>query len=165
MTKKVKQTKHKSRKRRLKKSEIDSQLINKTEFVDILKENTEDYTGDFAEIIVHSPKIYALLCKLLESENITKKYRTKISASIAYFILPRDIFPESIFGPKGYIDDILLCLHTLRELESEYEFETLLGYWDWDVKLLRNLIGKYYDKLASEFSEYLGDMLRYTGLD
>jgi len=146
------------------KKELANQLKNKTEFKDILEDNTKDYGGDFSEIVVHAPKIYGLLCRLLDSKNISTGDRNRISSVIAYFILPKDIFPEELFGTKGYLDDIYLCLHILRELEEKYEIEELIEYWDGDVRTLKKLLNDHYETLDKKFSYILKDMLSYIGL-
>jgi uncharacterized membrane protein YkvA (DUF1232 family) len=140
-------------------------LKNKTEFCDILEENIKGYSGEFKEIIIYAPKIYKLMCALLDSPNINKSSRNRISSAIAYFILPKDIFPEEIFGTKGYIDDMYLCLHELRKINDEYEFEELLQYWDDEPRILKNLLSKEYEKIDEKLNYILNDMLKYIGLN
>lgn len=146
------------------KSDLHKHLKNKTEFFDILNENTKDYVGKYRDIIKEAPKIYVLLCKILESDFISKKDRSNISSVIAYFILPKDIFPESIFGAKAYVDDIFLCLYILKELEKKYEIEEMLHYWKWDFNLLRMLLSKGYEEINEELHYILKDMLDYVGI-
>ena len=148
----------------MKKSRINQLLKDKTSFIDILEKNTKNYKGEFSDVIIHAPKIYDLLCNLLESNNLSKKHRNMICSSIAYFILPKDIFPEDVFGPKGYLDDTYLCLHTLRELKAELEIEELVENWDYDINLLKKLLSEGYDELDEEFNYLLKDILEYTGL-
>ncbi|MFC1454762.1 YkvA family protein [Candidatus Undinarchaeota archaeon] len=146
------------------KKEIAETLKNKTNFCDILKENTKNYNGDYSEVIQNMPEIYALLCDLLRSKNISVKTRNRICATIAYFILPKDVFPEEVFGTKGYLDDLLLSLHILKEVEVEYEFEELLEYWDGEPKLLKKLITEDYDELYAKFNYIFKDILEYVGI-
>lgn len=139
-------------------------LKNKTEFREILLENTKDYKGKYEKEIKFAPKIYKLLCRLLESKNLSKEYRNKISSTIAYFILPKDIFPEDVFGPKGYVDDIYLCLYLLNQIKEEYEIEELLEYWDESPKKLKTLLKDDYKRLDKDFGYILNDILEYIGL-
>ncbi len=143
---------------------INKLLTNKTEFFDILKDNIEDYGGKYSEIIIHGPKIYKLLCNLLESKNISSNDRNKICSAIAYFILPKDVFPEEVFGAKGYIDDIYLCLYILREIEKEYELEELFPYWEGDIDLLKKLLKEDYEKIDKDLNYILKEILEYIGL-
>ncbi len=139
-------------------------LKNKTQFKDILEENTINYKGKHENTIKQCPKIYELLCKLLDSETIESKDKSQISSAIAYFILPKDIFPEELFGAKGYIDDIYLSLYILKKIEQKYEIEELLENWNYDCKLLINLLNKEYQMLNKEYNYILKDMLEYIGL-
>lgn len=144
--------------------EIKKQLKNKTEFLHILIDNTKNYQGKYEQIIVNAPAIYKLLCNLLDSKNLYKEDRHKISSTIAYFILPKDIFPEEIYGVEGYIDDIYLCLYILNELKKEYGIKELLGYWEESPDLLRKLLGDDYQELDKELNYILKDMLEYVGI-
>ena len=146
------------------KKEIDKQLKNKTEFFHILSENTANYKGKYENIMVNAPKIYNLLCGLLDSKIIYKKDRQKISSAIAYFILPKDIFPEDIFGTKGYIDDIYLCLYILKTLKGEYGIEELLKYWEESPQLLKKFLEEDYEELNKELNYILQDILDYVGI-
>lgn len=149
----------------MKKKEILKTLKNKTEFYDILLENTRDYSGKYKNILIHAPNIYATLCKLLDSKNISESYRNILSSAIAYFILPKDIFPEDIFGTRGYIDDVYLCLFILRKIEKEYEIEEILECWDGGVKTLKKLLNESYVELDKDFHYILKDILSYIGLN
>ena len=144
--------------------EINKQLKNTTKFLHILSENTQDYKGKYGEVIINAPKIYKLLCKLLESENIYKKDRHKISSTIAYFILPKDIYPEEEFGAKGYIDDIYLCLYILNEIKEKYGMKEILHYWDSEPELLLKLLEEDYRKLDEKLKHILQEMLDYVGI-
>ncbi|MFH1824601.1 MAG: DUF1232 domain-containing protein [Candidatus Firestonebacteria bacterium] len=139
-------------------------LKNKTEFYEILIENTRNYEGKFKEIVIHSPKIYNLLCELIESNRLSKKYRNYVCSAIAYFILPKDIFPENIFGAKGYIDDIYLSLYVLKEIEKEYEIEEILDHWKYDLDLLKKLLERDFKLIDEEFGYILTEILEYVGI-
>jgi uncharacterized membrane protein YkvA (DUF1232 family) len=145
-------------------NESEGELKNKTDFSDVLRDNTLEYSGEYREIIVHAPRIYGLLCKLLMSNKISKRYRTKICATIAYFQLPNDIFPEELFGAKGYIDDIYLSLHVLQDLMGEYGIAEIIEYRDGNPDILKRLLNKDYEKLDKRFRYILGKMFDYVGL-
>ena len=150
--------------KKLTKKEIPNELTNQLEFSEILSENLSNYKGEFSEVLNFAPKIYELLCKLLESPNISRKDRGAITSAIAYFILPRDIYPEEVFGVKGYIDDVYLCLHILKHIERVYEFEEILDQWSGSSKELKKLLDKDYSELDKKFNHRLKDMLDYVGL-
>ena len=144
---------------------MSEQLMNKIEFFDILKENTFNYKGKYKLLINNSPAIYQLLCTLLDSSKIHRDHRALISSTIAYFILPRDIFPEEKYGVKGYIDDIYLCLYALNIIKKRYGLSLLQEYWDGSQQLLSKLLEKEYIALEKELKQILPKMLEYIGIN
>ena len=146
------------------KKQIRHTLKNKTNFLDILQENVNNYSGKYHEILIYAPNIYSLLCELLNSKKITGEQRNLICAAIAYFVLPKDIFPEKIFGVKGYIDDIYLCLYVLNQIKDKHGIEELIEYWDMDINILEKLLVEDYNKLNKEFNYILKDILQYIGI-
>lgn len=147
----------------MRKSKEDS-LSVKLDFYDILTQNTKDYQGHYEFVIKKAPEIYQLLCNLLKSESITKETRRKIACAIAYFILPEDVYPECTLGPIGYIDDILLCVHVLREIRSEYNIDILLEHWQGDYNILTTILDEYYTKIIKDCPNFLKKMLELVGL-
>lgn len=140
-------------------------LKNKTEFRDILFENTRDYDGKLKEVIKFAPQIYDLLCKLLEDGKfLSPESRQKICAAVAYFILPMDIIPEEITGAYGYIDDMYICLYVLKDLEVEYEFEALADHWNRNIEELKILLVEDYATLEKELGDKRYRILEYAGL-
>lgn len=139
-------------------------LKNKTDFFDILVENTKDYEGKYEEIIKLAPNIYNTICRLLDSKNLSREFRIRLCATIAYFILPYDMYPEAVFGAKGYIDDIFLCLIVLREIEKEYEVEEILEYWDEEPELLHKLLHDDYENLKKDMDKIISKAHKYLGL-
>lgn len=144
--------------------EIKKQLKNKTRFLHILSDNTKDYKGKYEHFITNAPSIYKLLCDLLDSKNLYKEDRHKISSTIAYFILPKDIFPEEIYGVKAYLDDVYLSLYTLNKIKKEYGIKELIEYWDKSPDILKKLLEEDYIELDKELNYILQEMLEYVGI-
>ena len=139
-------------------------LKNKIEFVEILEENTKNYKGEYVNVIRKAPEIYHLLCDLLRSKSISKIHRNKIVSAIAYFILKKDVFPEELFGSRGYVDDLLISLYVLREIRDEYDFEELSEYWEGNDRTLKKLLNEDFEKLNKKYGYILNDILKFVGL-
>ena len=86
------------------------------DFCYVLKENLEAFKGKYDEFIDYSPELFYLLTKLLDLEEVESYERLKISAAIAYFVVPNDIIPEDIYGPYGYVDDIFISTFVIKEI-------------------------------------------------
>jgi len=65
------------------------------------------------EALLLVPDIFVLLVRLSLDKEVPKEYRTLIASTLAYFILPFDLFPEGLIGPLGFMDDLLLAAGVL----------------------------------------------------
>ncbi len=79
-------------------------------FDKMLEEAVSGYNGKFNEIIHEGPAFFRLMVRLLDDPDLPKELSQQVIAAIAYFVLPTDVFPEDIYGPVGYIDDIISAL-------------------------------------------------------
>ena len=102
------------------------------EYYDFLKEELENFDGDFDKFILYIPEFFKLLCSLLDEESIDVEDRRKINSALAYFVVPNDVIPENIYGPMGYVDDIFACCVVLKQLKKKYGLNILRKHWDND---------------------------------
>jgi len=134
-------------------------------YQDFLKYELDNFEGDFDKFIMYIPEFFKLLCDLLE-EDIEKDMKRKINSALAYFVIPRDIIPEDIYGPAGYVDDIFVCCVVLKELIKEKGLEIINKYWDYDEdfeKVLDTCYKKSYDELKEK--ELINRVLESSSLD
>jgi len=66
----------------------------------------EGETHKYLEYILAVPDFFYVLWHLMIDDRISTEFKMKIGLVIVYFISPIDLFPEAIFGPIGYLDDI-----------------------------------------------------------
>jgi uncharacterized membrane protein YkvA (DUF1232 family) len=133
-------------------------------FDQLLQDDIAKYEGRHDDLIYQAPALYRLLCSLLDDKRLPGRLRPLIASAIAYFILPADIIPESIYGPYGFVDDIWLCAWALDSVRKETNDDILCENWDGEAPLLpllsdilmkeEELIGKGREKI-----------LAYTGCD
>jgi len=102
------------------------------EYYDFLKEELDNFEGNFDKFILYIPEFFKLLCSLLDDEIINFEDRRKINSALAYFVVPNDVIPENIYGPMGYVDDIFACCVVLKHLKKKYGLSLLNKYWDND---------------------------------
>ncbi|MCF7804964.1 MAG: DUF1232 domain-containing protein [Candidatus Marinimicrobia bacterium] len=113
-------------------------------------------------IVKAGPVTLHLLISLLNHEQVSKKTKRRVSATIAYFILPFDVIPEAIVGPVGYVDDIVVALTLIDSLlngDNEEEKQIITELWrgtSEELTALRGIIkgidvvryiGKYLQKI------------------
>lgn len=142
------------------------------EFYDVLKETLEKYPQTYPEFINHGPDLFKLLSDLLNEPEINSETRLKINAAISYYVVPYDIIPESEYGPNGYIDDIFLCIHVIKDMEKSLGYDFLDEIWvgnedlDKVIDICEKECNEFFDKLDKEGSyiDLRNEILEYTGL-
>lgn len=133
------------------------------DFYDILRENLDNYEYEYSSFIDFGPDIFQLLSDLLNEPEITAEDRLKISAAIAYYVVPFDIIPESEYGPDGYIDDLFICVYVINELQKKLGYEYLEELWEGDEEL-ENVIQICEDKSLEHIEHLKEEILKYVGL-
>ena len=133
------------------------------DYYDILKENLGKYTGEYDKFIDYGPDLFKLLTEILSNEIVKKEERLKINAAIAYFVVPYDIIPEQIYGPYGYVDDIYLCTHVIKEITDVFGYEILNNIWEKDENL-QDIVELCYKKSKKIVGNDTNAILIYAGL-
>ncbi|QUH22373.1 DUF1232 domain-containing protein [Methanobacterium alkalithermotolerans] len=133
------------------------------DFYDVIRENLEDYDGNYEEFINYGPDLFKLLTEVLNQNEVDAATRLKISAALAYYVAPFDVIPETIYGPDGYIDDIFVCLYVLKDIENKMGFEFLEELWE-SEKDLQEVIDECYEKSKDAVEDKIDHILRYVGL-
>lgn len=133
------------------------------DFYDVLRENLNDYDGEYEDFINYGPDLFKLLTEVLNEKEVTADIRLKISAAIAYYVVPFDIIPETIYGPDGYIDDIFVCIYVLKEIEEKMGYEFLEELWEGE-KELQDVIDESYEKSKDAVEDKIDHILKYVGL-
>lgn len=137
--------------------------VNFKDFYDVIRENLDSYEGYYDSFIDYGPDLFKLLTDILSEKTIEPKIRLKVCAAIAYYVAPFDIIPETIYGPKGYIDDIYVCTFVLKEIESEMGINFLKTIWEGEGNL-RDVLDEVYLQSKIVVEDQIEDILTYIGL-
>lgn len=143
--------------------EYEVEDVNFKDFYDVIRENLEEFEGDYDDYIDYGPDLFKLLTEILNERDVNPQLRLKVCAAIAYYVAPFDIIPESIYGPKGYIDDIYVCSFVLKEIESEIGIEFLESLWEGEEDL-KNALDESFSKSEIVVKDQIDDILEYIGL-
>jgi len=131
----------------------------------LLQEDIARYEGRHDDLIYQAPALYRLLCSLLDDKRLPGRLRPLVSSTIAYFILPADVIPESINGPYGFVDDIWLCAWTLDTIRRDTANVDLLSdNWDGEAPLLP-LLSDILKQEEALIGNAKSRILAYTGCD
>jgi uncharacterized membrane protein YkvA (DUF1232 family) len=128
----------------------------------LLEEDIATYEGRHDDLIYQAPAFYRLLVNLLDDPMLSGSLRPLLLATIAYFILPADVFPEDLYGPYGYVDDIFLCAYVADHVRKELGEDILVENWDGEAPLSQ-LILDILSQQEELIGEDLNKILSYIG--
>ena len=135
------------------------------DFAEYLLSETSNYRGQYKEVIVFTSQIFRLTCDLIYIERLSRLEKNLLYKSVAYFILPRDIFSESIHGVKGFIDDLMLCLYALNLIKDRHGNDLLFDLWDGKPSDLKELLNVRFQILIKENKDMFNSVLHEVGED
>ncbi|MEO0445330.1 MAG: YkvA family protein [Verrucomicrobiota bacterium] len=76
-----------------------------------------------------APDLFHLLLNLAADRNVPGQQKLMLGGVITYFVLPIDLFPEGIFGPVGFLDDVALASFALHQMMNLVDPETVRRHW------------------------------------
>jgi len=94
---------------------------------------------EYADVLMLAPDFFHLLVKLTLDPRVEPARKTKFAFAIAYFFSPLDLFPEMIFGPLGYLDDIALAAYILNDYVNNNDSEILYEHWAGQSDILASI--------------------------
>ena len=133
------------------------------DFYDVLSDNLESYQGEYASFIDHGPYLFKLLTEVLNDSKVNQDLRLKISAAIAYYVVPMDVIPEQVYGPYGYIDDIFITVYVMKKIEDILGYEFLEYYWEGTGEL-ETVVNECYERSREVLQDKTEEILSYVGL-
>lgn len=133
------------------------------DFYDVLIDNLESFNGEYAPFIDYGPLLFKLLTDFLSYDPLKTELKLKISAAIAYYVVPQDVIPETTYGPYGYIDDIFITTYVIKMLADIYGYEILSSYWHEDRELTE-VVEECYERSKEVLENKTDEILRYVGL-
>jgi len=90
-------------------------------YYDFLQEQLSDVKNTEVEPVTNLPKIFRLLCCLLNEESLGKEARWKVNCALAYLVNSEDVIDEDVYGAEGYMDDLYVCCLVLVTLMDDYK--------------------------------------------
>ncbi len=76
---------------------------------------------EYANYVLLVPDFFYLLVKLTLDDRVPAIDKAKFAGVIAYVLSPIDFVPEALFGPLGYLDDLVLACYVLNLYINQQE--------------------------------------------
>lgn len=119
---------------------------------------------DIPEIIKEVPYIFETLSKMIKDVDLTNEQRMLSYATIGYFFIPDDLYPEETLGQIGYVDDVILSLTIFNEIRSNNLGKDILNR-NWTLNLgIDEVMDIIYPSLIKSFPKEYVDVLDHVGL-
>ena len=97
------------------------------------------YGKSVVEAMLLVPDVFILLVRLALDRQVPAEARALIGGTLAYFLLPVDLFPEAVVGAPGFLDDLVLAAAVLSQaLGGELEPHAR-RHWNGDQELRQTL--------------------------
>jgi uncharacterized membrane protein YkvA (DUF1232 family) len=134
-------------------------------YYEYLKSELDKYRGSFDDYIFYLPDMFKLLCELLLTK-IEKEDRIKIACALGYFVAPKDVIQEEIYGPAGYVDDLYLCCYVLKNIKEKYGAKFIEKHWESTMNFEEVFEIAYQEsKKVIETENLKSRILEYVGLE
>lgn len=104
-----------------------------------------------AEYLMMVPDVFHLLTKLMIDKDVNTGEKAKVGATITYFVSPLDFFPEAVFGPAAFADDLALGIYVIHSLINTSHAAVLRRHWAGEKDILdvaRSIVKSSYDLLG-----------------
>ncbi len=105
----------------------------------------------YLEYVLLAPDMLHLLGKLVMDKRVPFRSKVSLGMAITYFVSPLDLLPEAVFGPIGYLDDIVVAAWAIDDLISATGPEVVREHWAGDEDVLLTIA-----KISAATNEMLG---------
>lgn len=114
------------------------------------------------------PDVFMLLVRLSLDRDVPGSARALIGGTLAYFVLPIDLFPEAILGGIGFMDDIVLASAVLAQAFSGELEPYARRHWSGSEDLrvvLRDITSTAHSLLGESLFNKVKNLLRRRGIE
>jgi uncharacterized membrane protein YkvA (DUF1232 family) len=114
------------------------------------------------------PDVFMLLVRLSLDRDVPGSARALIGGTLAYFVLPIDLFPEALLGGIGFMDDVVLAAAVLAQAFSGELEPYARKHWSGSEDLrvvLRDLTTTAHSLLGDNLYAKVKNLLRRRGVE
>ncbi|HJX26835.1 MAG TPA: YkvA family protein [Thermoanaerobaculia bacterium] len=121
-----------------------------------------------ARALLLVPDVFMLLMRLSLDRDVPKSARALIGGTLAYFVLPVDLFPEALLGGIGFMDDLVLATAVLAQAFSGELEPYARRHWSGSDDLrvvLRDITQTAQSLLGQNLYDKVKGLLRRKGIE
>lgn len=121
-----------------------------------------------ARALLLVPDVFMLLVRLSLDRDVPKSARALIGGTLAYFVLPVDLFPEALLGGIGFMDDLVLATAVLAQAFSGELEPYARRHWSGSEDLrvvLRDISQTAHSLLGQNLYDKVRGLLRRKGIE
>ncbi len=93
----------------------------------------KDVGGKFGEDLgryaLLLPDLFVLITRCAFDKRVPVDFKKRIGLVVLYLVSPIDLFPEAVFGPVAFADDIVLAAYSLDLLVNRIDPQIIRDNW------------------------------------
>lgn len=96
------------------------------------------------DLLLFLPDLVVLLLRLMRDPRIPVGVKTVAAAGIGYTLSPLDLMPEILFGPLGFLDDVVIAAAAVSWIVNRVHPDLVRAHWpgtDDVLDVVRRVLG------------------------
>jgi uncharacterized membrane protein YkvA (DUF1232 family) len=116
-----------------------------------IRDRVSGYTGQFADYVLLVPDLFLLATRLMLDPRVDKKHKVYLGAALAYVVGPFNLLTERVFGPLGYLDDLVVLVAALNMMLNDIDKQIIAEHWSGKADLLESI-----QKVIAQADQFIG---------
>ena len=116
-----------------------------------IRDRVSGYTGQYADYLLLVPDLFLLATRLVLDPRVDKKHKVYLGAAVAYVVGPFNLLTERVFGPIGYLDDLVVLTAALNMMLNDIDKQIIAEHWSGKADLLESV-----QKVIKQADEFIG---------
>jgi len=116
-----------------------------------IRDRVSGYTGQYADYLLLLPDLFLLATRLMLDPRVDKKHKVYLGAALAYVVGPFNLLSERVFGPLGYLDDLVVLVAALNMMLNDLDKQIVAEHWSGNADLLESI-----QKVIAQADQFMG---------
>ena len=116
-----------------------------------IRDRVSGYTGQYADYLLLLPDLFLLATRLMLDPRVDKKHKVYLGAALAYVVGPFNLLSGRMFGPLGYLDDLVVLVAALNMMLNDLDKQIVAEHWSGNADLLESI-----QKVIAQADQFIG---------